>query len=258
MTGIKHHSIIVQPRDLQLLHELGEMRVADREQLRIAAGFHSTTRINTRLLALTHACLLRRFFIGFGGGRKALYALSKKGARLVGVPERGPRRRQNETLIADFSVQHQLFINAVYCDVKFGTIPVSGVNFVNWIAFSAPPVSGLSLLPDGYLEFKTPSGIDAMFIEVDLGHEALSVWTEKARCYVQLAVSGEYARHFCQPRFRVLVLANSERRLHSIRKAVAAITQKVFWFSTTEAVRGEKFFASVWLRPVGESHQSLF
>jgi len=77
MTGIKkttengkRRGLIVQPRDLELLRELGVMRVADREQVKIAAGFGSTTRVNTRLLALARAGLLRRFFLGSGGGRK--------------------------------------------------------------------------------------------------------------------------------------------------------------------------------------------
>jgi hypothetical protein len=234
------------------------MRVADRELLRIAAGFGSTTRINTRLLALHRAGLLRRFFLGSGGGRKALYALSIKGARLIQVPFRGPRRRQDEMLVADFFVQHQLSINAVYCDLKFGTIPVSQVKFASWQTFHEPITSALNLIPDGYVEFGTPSGIDASFIEVDLGHEGRSVWVEKVNRYIELGDSGEYERLFKLPRFRVLVLANSARRLHSIRDAVAKITPKAFWFAPLDAVTGEKFFGPVWLRPKGETHQPFF
>jgi hypothetical protein len=240
------------------LRELAVMRVADREQVKIAAGFGSITRVNTRLLALTRAGLLRRFFLGSGGGRKALYALSIKSAQMIQVPCRGPRRRQNEMLIADFFVQHQLTINAIYCDLKFGTIPVPRVRFVNWLAFHEPLVAGLSLIPDGYVEFATSTGIDASFLEVDLGHEGLAVWKEKTRHYLQLALSGEYEKHFKQPRFRVLVLANSERRLHSIRAAVAGITQKIFWFAALDAARGKKFFGPIWLRAIGESYQTFF
>jgi hypothetical protein len=263
MTGTKHETgkrrgLIVQQRDLELLRELAGMRVADREQVKIAAGFGSTTRVNTRLLALTKAGLLRRFFLGSGGGRKALYALSMKGAQLVQAPLRGPRRRQNEMLVADFFVQHQLAINAVYCNLKFGTIPVPRVKFVNWLAFHEPLAAGVSLIPDGYVEFATPTGLDASFIEVDLGHEGLAVWKEKARHYLQLALSGKYERQFKQPRFRVLVLADSERRLHSIWAAVAGITQKIFWFATLDAVRGKKFFGPLWLRPTGETKQPFF
>ena len=61
---------MVQERDLHLLRELAVMRVIDREQAKIVAGFGSTTRANARLLALTRAGLLRRFFLGSGGGGK--------------------------------------------------------------------------------------------------------------------------------------------------------------------------------------------
>jgi hypothetical protein len=261
MTGTKRgtrRGLIVTPRDERILQELAVMRVADREQLKVAAGFGSTTRVNTRLLALTRTGLLRRFFLGSGGGRKALYAMSPKGAQVIQVSCRGPRRRQNEMLVADFFVQHQLAINEVYCRLKFSAIPVPGVRFVNWLAFDEPMVSGLSLIPDGYVEFVTPTGVDCSFIEVDLGHESLTVWKEKTRHYIQLAVSGDYERQFKQRRFRVLVLANSERRMRSIRAAVLAVTDKIFWFAPLAAVEDEKFFGPAWLRPTGDAYQPLF
>ncbi len=113
--------MIVQPRDIALLQECSVMRVMDRAQAMLAGSFGSVMRVNTRLLALTRAGLLRRFFIGSDGGRKAIYALSPKGAQLAEVPLRGPRRKQNEMLVADFFVQHQLSLNEVYCGLKFGT-----------------------------------------------------------------------------------------------------------------------------------------
>jgi hypothetical protein len=210
------------------------------------------------LLALTRAGLLRRFFLGYGGGHKALYSLSVKGAQLADVPLRGPRRRQDEMLIADFSVQHQLAINEIYCALKFKPVPIPQVAFHRWLAFHHPLVAGLSLIPDGYVEFSTPIGIDASFLEADLGHEALSVWKEKTRHYLQFALSGECRKQFGTDRFRVIVLANSQRRLNSIRAAVAPITEKIFWFSTFDAVRDDKFFASVWLRPTGVTQQTFF
>jgi hypothetical protein len=243
---------------LELLRQLWIMHVADRVQLMIAGGFMSITRINARLLALTRAGLLRRFFIGSGGGRKALYALSTKGAQLINVPRRGPRRRQDELLVADLSVLHQLAINGVYCTLKFNKIPLPHVQFANWTAFTEPLAENLRLIPDGYVEMRTPTGIDASFIEVDLGNEAFAVWKEKVGNYLTLAKSGEFARAFNQSHFRVLVLVSSTRRLQAIRAAVAEITPKIFWFAVLDETRGEKFFASVWLRPVGKTYQPLF
>lgn len=263
MTGTKraggrHKGLIVQPRDRELLRQLSLMRLGDRDQLMQAAGFTSITRINTRLLALYRAGLVRRFFIGFGAARKALYALSRKGAQLIGVRCRGPRQRQNTMLAADFTTLHQLTINDVYCTLRFHPIPVQGVRFLHWMAFTEPLADDLRLIPDGYVEFATSGGTDASFLEVDLGTEELEVWKEKARQYVTLASSGAFARTFRQSRFRVLVLADSTRRLRFIRDAVAEITQKIFWFAALDDARDGRFFGPVWSRPTGIDQQSLF
>src|SRR5574337_1128542 len=109
-----------------------------------------------------------------------------------------------------------------------------------------------SLVPDGYAELTTPGGVAAAFLEIDLGTERTAIWTEKVRKYLQLARSGNYEPQFQQSRFRVLVIANSERRMLSIRKSVAALTDIIFWFSTLDLVRGDGFFRNVWLRPNGD------
>src|SRR5712692_6434307 len=130
MRGNDRRGVVIQERDRHLLEELGVMRVIDREQAEIVAGFRSTTRVNTRLLALTQAGLLRRFFLGAtAGGKKALYTLSAKGAALIGVPARGPRRRNDELLVADFFVLHQLTVNHMYCALKYGNLPSPGTSF---------------------------------------------------------------------------------------------------------------------------------
>ena len=251
-----NNKMMLQPRDLAVARFVGEAAVADREQVRIACGFGSTTRVNARLLALTQAGMLRRFFLGFGAGRKAVYSLSKKGARLVDMPLRGPRRRQNETLVADYGVDHQLAINDIHCDLAFRPMLVQGVAFRRWLAFHETVVPSLRLIPDGYVELETRSGVLAAFLEVDLGHEHTSIWKEKTRQYLQLAVSGDYAHHFGPPRFRVLVLATSPRRLQTLRHAVVALTEKIFWFATLEAARRD-FFGPIWLRPAGDRTQTF-
>ncbi|MGA3197375.1 MAG: replication-relaxation family protein [Terriglobales bacterium] len=248
---------MIQIRDRELLAQLHLMRFADRNQIMAAAGFNSLTRINTRLLALHRAGLLRRFFVGLGPGKKAIYSLSPKGAQLIGLQARGPRRRQNSFLV-DFSVLHQLAVNDVYCNLRFKPIAVPGVRCTHWIAFTEPIAKEQSLIPDGYAEFSTPRGIDGAFLEIDLGTEELKVWKEKARNYVHLAASGEFARQFSPMRFRVLVLADSARRLEYIRSAVAEVTEKIFWFATLEETHGDKFYSRVWLRPKGSDKQPLF
>jgi Replication-relaxation len=239
--------IILQERDLHLLRELALMRVVDREQAKILAGFGSTSRANARMLALTRAGMLRRFFLGSGGGRKALYVLSPKGAQAAQVPRRGPRRSQDAILVADYFIGHQLAVNTIYCTLKYGVIPIPQMTFHRWLSFHEPVVPGIRLIPDGYVEFVTPRGISACFLEVDLGHESQTIWKRKVEHYVDLALSGKYREHFGYERFRVLVLANSERRLHSIWKTTSTITQRIFWFATVASIESD-FFAAVWFR----------
>jgi len=254
MTGNNRTTMtVIQERDRRLMRELAVMRVMDREQARRVAGFGSASRTNRRLRKLTEAKLLHRYFLGAeGAGRKALYGLSRKGALLVDVPYRGLQRRHDEAIVTDLYVHHQLMVNEIYCSLKYGTIPIPDVAFASWTTFSQPLTPGLRLIPDGYVVFKTPRGHVPAFLEVDRGAETLATWKEKVGNYLSLAVSGVFERLFHEQRFRVFVIANSERRMLSIRKTVASITPKIFWFATFPATQAQGFFAPIWLRPVGD------
>jgi hypothetical protein len=258
MLGNNRKGFVLQDRDRQLLREIAIMRVVDREQAKCVSGFGSTPRVNSRLLGLKRAGLLRRFFLGSKGrGQKALYALSATGAKLIDFPFRGPRRAHDEVLIADFFVTHQLSINEIYCLLKFQPTPVPDAKFVRWLSFYEPLESGTRLIPDGYLEVHTPQKTLAAFLEVDLGHEEISVWKRKVEAYLRYAVSGNFEKRSGQPQFRVLVVVNSERRMHSLRAATSSLTNKVFWFSTFDSLRSDGFWSPVWLRAQGNERQSL-
>ena len=233
------------------------MLVIDREQAKVVAGFGSTTRANVRLLALVRAGLVKRFFLGtIAGGRKALYALSLHGAKLLNLPYGAPRRRQNEVLVADFFVAHQLAVNEIYCTVKYRPIPAPEAKFIGWTNFSKPIDAGQSLIPDGYAEMFAGNPI-AAFLEIDLGHEGQKVWKAKLQAYLRYAVSGQFESDFKQHRFRVLVIANSERRAEAIRALAGSLTEKVFWFSTFDLINRDGFWSSVWVRPRDTRRQPL-
>jgi hypothetical protein len=258
MAGNNRRGIVIQERDRQLLRELAVMRVMDREQAKCVAGFGTTTQVNGRLLRLTRAGLLQRFFLGTkAGGRKALYALSQGAAKLVDVPFRGPRRSHDEVLVADFFVTHQLSINRIYCALKFRSNPVADTTFGKWLNFYEPLEVGSRLIPDGYVEIQNPTKTLAAFLEVDLGHEGLTVWRSKVESYLRYAISGSFSKRFGLPQFRVLVIANTERRMHSLRTATLGLTDKIFWFTTVEAVTRDGFWSSIWLRAKSEELQSL-
>ena len=258
MTGTNHERLVLQPRDQRLLGELAVMRVIDREQAKPVAGFGSTTRANRRLLALTRAGLLRRFFQGtILGGRKAIYCLSPRGASLIGAPLESVPGRPGKTLIANPLLEHRTRINTVYVAVKHRVIPIQGVRFRRWISFSEPLSTNAAIIPDGYFELESPEGVLAMFLEIDLGTEALRRWEMKAQAYLRFAVNGEFPKTFEHHRFRVLVLAHSQRRLREIRRVVARLTDKIFWFSAFDSAGALDFWSLRWLRPRGEERRPL-
>jgi hypothetical protein len=258
MTGNSEKKIVLQDRDRHLLKELAVMRVVDREQAKCVAGFGSTTRANCRLLALTKVGLLRRFFLGTAaGGKKALYALSQTGAALVEVPYRGPRRNRDEILVADFFVTHQLSINQIYCALKYLPIPIPKARFLRWVSFHNPIGPTSSLIPDGYVEVAIAERILAAFLEVDLGHESRAVWNAKVQAYLRHAVSGDFTKQHGQPKFRVLIVANSERRVNSLRAATGDLTDKIFWFTTFDSITRDGFWSSIWQRPKDDRRRSL-
>ena len=258
MTGNNRRGIVLQERDRHLLTELAVMRIIDREQAKRVAGFGSTTRANTRLLALVRAGLLRRFFIGTTGrATKALYALARAGAELVGVPYRGLRRGSEETLVADYFVHHQLSVNDLYCLMKYQPLPVTDAKFSRWLSFYEPIEPGSALIPDGYAEVTIAAKVVPMFIEVDLGTESQLVWKRKVEAYLRYAVSGKFQHQFQHPQFRVLVVASSERRVASLRAATAELTDKIFWFATFEGVKTNGFWSPLWQRPKNDRRQAL-
>lgn len=258
MPGNSACPIVLTDRDRLLLKELATAKVIDREQAKRIAGFKSTTRANDRLLKLTRAGFLRRFFLGTSaGGTKAIYSLSAKGAQTVQIEGRLIKRKNNSLLVGDLFVEHQLAVNSIWIEAKFTPIPVPDVQFARWLVFPSALSKATPLMPDGYFETKSTSGMYCLFCEVDRGTESLKVWSRKISLYLQLAASGEFQVLFKQSRFRVLVVALSERRLNILRRTAALHTEKIFWFATLEEINRKGLFAPIWKRPVGEQKVPL-
>ena len=252
MLGARAKGLVLQERDRHILQELAVMRVIDRDQAKLIGGFRSTTRVNKRLLALTRGGLLKRFFIGSGGWKKSLYSLSPLGANFLETPYRGMRVRDDELITVSSSLEHQLGINDLYCIVKYRQVSVDSGKLVRWENLYRPIDAKRSLIPDAYIEISGPEETIAAFLEFDLGHENLIVWKKKVEKYLHYAISGEFENPVHRSQFRVLVVTSSERRLEGLQKATAAVTSKIFYFSTVNSVQDTGFWAPIWFRPQGD------
>lgn len=248
--------LLLQERDKHLLQELASLRVINREHAKSIGGFRSTTRVNRRLLALTRAGLLKRFFVGSGGWKKSLYTLASLGGKLLGKSYRSVRIANDALMTVSSALEHQLGINDLYCLVKYQQ-PSDRLRIDSWRNFLQPIDSKGSLIPDACLEISGPAETVAAFLEFDLGNENLQVWKKKTEKYLQYAISGEFERLIRLPQFRVLVVANSEARLKALQRTTASITDKIFWFTTTELIRQQSFWSSIWVRPQADQRITL-
>jgi Replication-relaxation len=190
-------------------------------------------------------------------GVKAIYGLSPQGASLIG--EASPALipwKPNRVITTSSFLAHQQAVNEIFIQARFHPLPPQ-VSCERWLTFREPLSPSLPLIPDGYLEIGNSATVHKMFLEVDLGTETSKVWKGKVELYLKFAVGGEFERMFHEKRFRVLVLLHSSRRLEIVRKTIASRTDKLFWLSTHDQVRGEGLFGPVWLRPKGEERMSL-
>jgi DNA-binding Lrp family transcriptional regulator len=252
-------SVVLTTRDRLFLEALGQATYLDRDQFREISGRKavSVSTANIRLAKLLRGGVIKRFYVGtHGGGSKAIYVLSKDGAALVGARFR-PLFRRRASVMADQSVYHQLGINEIFLSVKFRALP-QGFHFVRWQSFSSVISKTIPLMPDGYFELNSGADNNACFVEVDRGTEPHKTWKKKIEQYLQLAASGEFERLFGLKRFRVLVVAESGRRLLQIRQTVAQFTHKIFWFATLTNIHRHGLFAACWLRSVGDEERALF
>lgn len=258
MNGNKQGSVVLTARDLKILRALLIGRVLDCAQVMTIAGFRIVRRANYRLLKLVRAGLLKRFFVGTeAGGQKALYALSAKGAAVIGEPSQQIiQRKHDQLLVSDAFIAHQLAVNTAWILIQFTALP-EGIELIRWLSFREPITPSAPIVPDAYFELKNEKGILPMFLEVDRGTEPQRVWTKKIELYLRLALSGEFKSKFNQERFRVLVVALSERRLENIRRTVRKHTGKIFWFATLNNIKRSGVWSPVWLRALGDSHLSL-
>lgn len=241
MAGTNRARILLQPRDHRFLEELETMRVVDREQAKVVAGFGSTTRANTRLLTLTRAGLLRRTLLA---GNRAAYQLATHRPPVAA--------KSGSKFEAVWYCEHQLAINEIYLTLRHRAIPLRSVACRVWRRFAEPISPAFPLIPDAYFELGTPDGIRPCFLEVDLGTEGLPVLRRKFQLYLQLALSGEFHALFSQPQFRVLAITTTPRRMENFRSIAAKLTDKIFWFSDFSEIGQQGFWSACWLRPTGQ------
>lgn len=240
--------MVLTDRDRRLISDVASFGVLTRRQLQDLGHFHSVTRANAVLLRLTRFSYLSvRPPLAVSARARAVYALGRRGAELCHLDGKGSRFGG----ASDLFVHHQLLVNDIR--ILFGQDD-AGYALERWMTDLELGARGLGLLPDGYVEYSWHGRHFSAFIEADRGTETLDRWLAKVNGYVGIA-QGPYQQGFGRRFFRVLVVAESERRLENIQKAVARRTDRLFWFAPLGALRAVHPIHAGWLRPDGSVQQ---
>ena len=112
--------------------------------------------------------------------------------------------------------------------------------------------------PDAFLGIQTGRGKCIFFLEVDMGTETLTRFAEKIVAYKRYWKSRQYTEEYGFNHFRVLTVAESERRLANLRRATGnAGGQRMFLFTTFRALQSNSPLGCIWLSPLSDSPISL-
>jgi len=242
MTG---KPVALTERDKTLIREVTRFGVMTRPQLMHLGLFASKTRANERLRRLTDAGYLaaRRQPLQLGGPRN-VYMPGPNAA----VAPLLPRRLKHTS---DFHLSHQLGL----VDIRLAF--ERHVHDLRWLTDRELAGAAAGLVPDAYVEYSHAGLMYAAFIELDRGTETHARIERKARTYADLAFTGRFERMFGRQFFRCLVVAESERRLKTLKQTIHRVTNRLFRLTTLDAIRTHGPIGSIWQRPDSDVLESL-
>ncbi len=247
-------------RDIDILHAVGRMKVATSAQLaRLFFGDPSTA--SRRLARIVGAGLLKVRVLDLN--RPNLYVLTRRAVDLLveqgsdaGALHVGAVRRGE-------GLDHLTEINEVRVTLELEARQGSGVSVRVFLADHdlrrAAGANPRAYIPDALVELDRPPPHPAigLAVEVDLGSEAPSILAAKAR--ETLTLASARTPLWGLSRWRVTLVAPSERRLRSIARAVTEVGAGAFWFgSDRERIGRTGFLGRSWLsmRAVAEAPAS--
>ena len=263
--------LVLQPRDLNVLQGLFEMRLMTRPQLGDLYFNGNQGSARQRIRKLKNAG-----YIAERPGRKPyarvpLY-LTKKGyltLRKTGLLGQYPiatwKTMRNRPYIKDTTLLHELelmdvcasFVHALQDHPEYQLEQLS--TWTSLFAFyTFRHHRRVTIRPDGFVCLMNPSDKEiAFFIEYDRGTEQLKTLLAKVKAYYDYSRSGRYASwrktfpgdHHHKPAFRLLFIVKSEYR----RKNIAVLLLKhgfrqLVWIAVFEdAIRDP--LGPIWQRP---------
>jgi hypothetical protein len=234
--------------------------------------FGSITRARTRLRLLFHHGYLDRTFPPTAGPAtaEAVYSLGPAAAAELaaayGLDPADVRRRRKK--VEPLFAAHQLLITRFRLAIGHAGAP-HGVAVKGWrdeadalLDFEARTLKGqlerVRLTPDGLGWIESKRARFAFCLEADRGTMTVGRVQQKFERYLYAQAAGAVRALIGADRFRVLVVAPSERRLQSLAAAAVRAGSPNAWLATEEALAADPVLDPVWTRAGAEGRYPLF
>ena len=205
------------------------------------------------------------------GSHQLIYALDKRGADVVAasleIDRQKVRWNRANNRVEFLFLEHTLSISEfrVCLDIALAGRPEELIfwqrgdkTHLRRISVTGAKKKYFVVAPDAFFGIQSGRGKHIFFLEVDMGTETLSRFAEKVVAYKRYWKSGQYKEEYGFNHFRVLTVAESERRLANLIQATGkAGGRQMFLFTTFSAIQSHSPLGSVWLSPFIDSPTSL-
>lgn len=260
-------------RDKAIVLSVYQNRFLRRDQIgRLFFPGASLPAVNMRLKKLYEHKFVDRLFKPVAvGSAQAVYALDKHGADIVAASLEIDRHQVNwkrdHNRVEFLFMEHTLAVSEFKVNLDMAIAQNAGVDllfyqrgdktFQTKVADPSGRKKYLVVAPDAFFGLKTDHGNAYFFIEVDMGTETLKRFAEKITAYKQYWKSGKYTQKYGYKHFRVLTVAESERRLVNLIDATGKAGGKNMFLFTTFAGIEKAILGEVWFSSIGLQGQKI-
>ncbi len=266
--------IVLTDRDKAIILTVYQNRLMRRDQIqRLFFPDTSLPACNMRLRKLYEHRFLDRLVrpVAFGSSQ-AVYALDKRGTDIVastaGIDRHRINWQRDHNRVEFLFMDHTLAVTEFKVNLDLALRERADVDLVFYrreskslqarVADPASKKPYLVVAPDAFFGSQTAHGNSYFFLEVDMGTETLKRFGEKVTAYKQYWKSGKYTGRYGYNHFRVLTVAENERRLANLIDATAkAGGINMFLFSTFSAIDKSATLDQIWFSPVSSSPKNL-
>ena len=254
--------IRITDRDRELFYSLFHYRFLPTSLL-VGRHFGSYTRARNRLKLLFHHSYLDRTYLPTTGPAtgEAIYSLGPASvaelATFYGLDPAAIKRRRMR--VEPLFLAHELLVARFRMRLAQAGAP-HGVGIHDWRDGAAATVSvegrdrqgelrAERITPDGMAWLKSRRARFAFCLEADRGTMTVGRVRSKFIRYGIAQESGAMQRAFGAERFRVLVVAPSEKRLASLLQAAGGGAGPNVWLTTEADLEGDLVAERLWRRP---------